>query len=153
MLLRLMRNRLMRRAMLAVPLVLAAVAVGMAQRDTPAQQSVQVAPTVPSQALTTPAPISHITVNGKSIPAGPDGSTHVSLPSSGTQVDVQGGSTVISSHDSVSGSTTVSSNDGNVSVDVNSSSQKDAGGNGSSTSFSSTNVFSAGSSYSHTSEP
>jgi hypothetical protein len=148
------RIRLWRRALLATPLALAAVAVGMAEHSDPARQSVQVAPTVSSQALPASSPTSHITVNGQHIPTGPDGSTHVSLPSSGTQVDAHGGSTVVSSHDSVNGTTSVSTSDGgNMSVDINSSSHEGSGGDGSSTSFSSTNVFSAGSSYSHTSEP
>lgn len=152
-----LHRRWVRRTLLVAPFALGITAASLAaQPPSPTQEAAVVAP------VTTPAPTPavHITVEGNS--AGITGESTTTMTSSdGTHVQISKAIPDDSgSHESGSASNT---SNGNVSVSIGSgshdgsswSSTQTTGGNanGSSTSYSSTSVFSAGSSYTHVSGP
>jgi hypothetical protein len=153
--------RLVQRALLAAPLALGVAAVTLAEQGAPSQPAALTASPAPSGS-SAPASTSRVTVNGKEVPMNADGLAHVSLPSSNTQVETSGGNTMVTTTTVKDGSPATNRNESNVNVNVNSSSNANTMGstqesgftaNGNSTSFTSTNVFSAGSTYTHVSSP
>lgn len=155
---------IVRWSLLAAPFIVGLVALVLVRSDDPVKKQATVSAPIVSES---PAPdnASHVTVNGKVVPPNPDGSVHVSLSSDKGDVESPAPvTTTVTTYDSRHSSASGGQN-GNVNVDIdsttvggnNSGSTQvygySATNNGSSMSFSRTNVFSSGSSTVQTTSP
>ena len=157
------KSRLARWALLAAPFALGITAVAMA--DHGASLSLQ-HPTIqlkesPLPTVTaSPRPDTNVIVNGKPVPVDQNGNANVNLPNGGGNVEISNGGTNISTSSGGSAKSGSGTSNNHFSVNVNSDSGptnsngfswssthvNGSSSNGSTHSFSSTNVFSTGSS-------
>jgi hypothetical protein len=157
------KSRLARWTLLATPFALGFAAVALADHQASLSlhhSAIQLpASSVPS-VTATPLSETNVTVNGKPVPVDGNGSANVNLPNGDGNVEISNGGTTVHTSSGGSGKSGSGTSSNHVSVNINSDSgptnssgfswsSTHVNGNsvtGSSHSFSSTNVFSSGSS-------